>query len=175
VKERFGTLSFGFHSELPAMHRAVMSAVASSSQKLSSTVCQNCGLPGLLHDSKQRIRTLCDNCATDNGYGPDAFNSAVVVLTRAEFVAAPLTRSTDPQEMKHLLRDRIEYLLGLQTVTPAEIAARAGISLAALVAVSSGERPPTAEEVLGLSWAFGVPYERVFPGFGIEGPLRAST
>jgi hypothetical protein len=38
----------------------------------------------------------------------------------------------------------------------------------AMAAIESGTRPPTAVEVLGLSWAFGVPYEKVFPGFGID-------
>jgi hypothetical protein len=112
-----------------------------------------------------------DNATAGSGVGgdePSFETSATGPLPRRELITAPLKRSVEPASEAKILRDRLEFLRSIQKLTPTEIAARAGITLAALLDVESGTRPPTASEVLGLSWAFGVPYEKVFPGFEVE-------
>ncbi len=169
VKERLGILSFQFHTELPPMERTIMAAVTSFVSELSASVCDTCGMTGRLRGGQSRVRTLCNTCTIDHSYLPDNNGDApaVIPLTRNEFIAAPLSRSMEPVEARKIMRDRIAYLRSLQRLTPAEIATRAGISIEAMTSIESGSRPPNAIEVLGLSWAFGVPYEKVFPGFGV--------
>jgi DNA-binding XRE family transcriptional regulator len=173
-----GVLVFRFRTELVGLQEHVMHAIVVYTKALSATVCEICGLSGQLRGQRAVIRTLCDGCASNHVNGVDDIRVHPVELTVVPppevmselevFLALPIIRSLDPAEAAQLLRDRLRYLRSLQRLTPAESAARAGITIDAMAAIESGTRPPTAVEVLGLSWAFGVPYEKVFPGFGIE-------
>ncbi|MEX3646592.1 MULTISPECIES: hypothetical protein [Mycolicibacterium] len=72
-KEKFGTLRFYAHAseELPdEAHRRFAERIAAA-ERASATTCESCGTTtGSLHERRDWFKTLCESCATENGYRP---------------------------------------------------------------------------------------------------------
>lgn len=74
IKEKFGTLRYYCQASgddpNPELLDA-MDAITDDAERASATICERCGLPGILHQSRRvRIKTLCNTCANQIGYTP---------------------------------------------------------------------------------------------------------
>lgn len=66
VKEKYGRCDVTFWSEKLWGKAEALDAIADEVEKLSLTICENCGAPG--HPREERwIKTHCDRCAALNG------------------------------------------------------------------------------------------------------------
>lgn len=63
IKEKFGTLRFYWEGD----HQQG-DAIVEEAEAESARTCELCGDPGHLHIRGRRLKTVCDACATANGY-----------------------------------------------------------------------------------------------------------
>lgn len=70
VKEKFGTLSYYFHSDVDGA-RDQMHALVDEAETRCAATCELCGQPGTPHtNSRSWMKTLCPSCAATQGYEP---------------------------------------------------------------------------------------------------------
>ncbi|MDO3401267.1 hypothetical protein QWI29_14600 [Mycolicibacterium neoaurum] len=74
IKEKFGTLRYycqaSGHDPDPELLDA-MDAITDDAERASATICERCGQPGILHQSRRiRVKTLCTTCVNQIGYTP---------------------------------------------------------------------------------------------------------
>lgn len=72
IKEKFGTLRYYCQASgddpNPELLDA-MDAITDDAERASATICERCGQPGILHQSRRiRVKTLCTTCANQIGY-----------------------------------------------------------------------------------------------------------
>jgi hypothetical protein len=166
VSEDHGTLTFSFNTELTGVKCSIMAAIATDARVKSARTCVICGGVGTYRGDRYHLRTICDLCADENEKSTiPAADEDTVTLNGKPHRRLEEKQLEQPKSSSRALGDRLRFLRGLQVLTPPENARRAGISLHALLTLEAGEREPTPIEVLGLSWAFGLAYGEVFPGF----------
>lgn len=72
IKEKFGTLCYYcWLSDDDASSEPfdAMFAITDDAERASAIICERCGQPGILHQSRRvRVKTLCTSCAEQLGY-----------------------------------------------------------------------------------------------------------
>jgi hypothetical protein len=71
IKEKFGTLRYycAPSSESTEVFGA-FDAITIEAERMSAITCEHCGEPGVLHEIRSRVKTLCHCCADTLGYTP---------------------------------------------------------------------------------------------------------
>jgi hypothetical protein len=165
VSEEHGTLNFSFSTALTGVNSTIMTAIASDARAKSARTCGICGNAGTYRGDRYNLRTICALCVdTKEKKTCTTDDDATVTLNGKAQNHSEKEQPHPPESSSRALGDRLRFLRGLQVLTPQEIARRAGISLHALLTLEAGERKPTAIEVLGLAWAFGLAHSEVFSG-----------
>jgi hypothetical protein len=73
IKEKFGTLRYycapSGDEPNPAVSDA-FDAIIGEAERASAVTCERCGEPGVLHETRYLVKTLCASCAERLGYIP---------------------------------------------------------------------------------------------------------
>ena len=73
IKEKFGTLRYYCaptgDEPSPAVCDAFR-AIIGEAERASAVSCERCGEPGVLHETRYLVKTLCASCAGSRGYTP---------------------------------------------------------------------------------------------------------
>lgn len=72
VKEKFGTLRYycaPSGEPSPAVFDA-FKAITGEAERASAITCERCSEPGVLHETRYLVKTLCASCADSLGYTP---------------------------------------------------------------------------------------------------------
>ena len=73
IKEKFGTLRYycapSGDEPSPAVSDAFR-AITGEAERASSITCERCSDPGVLHENRYLVKTLCASCADSLGYTP---------------------------------------------------------------------------------------------------------
>ena len=72
IKEKFGTLRYycaPSGEPSPAVFDAFR-AITGEAERASAITCERCGEPGVLHETRYLVKTLCASCADSLGYTP---------------------------------------------------------------------------------------------------------
>ncbi|GFG53366.1 hypothetical protein CQY20_12520 [Mycolicibacterium agri] len=76
IKEKFGTLRYYCwlsNDDASSELFDAMYAITDDAERASAIICERCGQPGILHQSRRvRVKTLCTTCADHLGYTPHA-------------------------------------------------------------------------------------------------------
>ena len=74
IKEKFGTLCYYCwlsDDDADSDLFDAMYAITDDAERASALICERCGEPGMLHQSRRiRVKTLCATCAEQLGYTP---------------------------------------------------------------------------------------------------------
>jgi len=73
IKEKFGTLRYYCVPSGDAPSPAVFDAfraITGEAERASAITCERCGEPGVLHETRYLVKTLCAACADSLGYPP---------------------------------------------------------------------------------------------------------
>lgn len=73
IKEKFGTLRYYCAPSGDAPSPAVFDAfraITGEAERASAITCERCGEPGVLHETRYLVKTLCAACADSLGYSP---------------------------------------------------------------------------------------------------------
>lgn len=68
IKEKFGTLRFCCAPSSESVE--VFDAITTEAERVSAITCEHCGEPGVLHEIRSLVKTLCSCCAGTLGYTP---------------------------------------------------------------------------------------------------------
>jgi hypothetical protein len=72
VKEKFGTLRYycAPSCELSPKLGETFRNIIGDAERASAITCERCGEPGILHETRYLVKTLCASCAAALGYTP---------------------------------------------------------------------------------------------------------
>ena len=73
IKEKFGTLRYYCAPSGDEPDPAVCDAfraIIGEAERASAVTCERCGEPGVLHETRYLVKTLCASCAGSRGYTP---------------------------------------------------------------------------------------------------------
>lgn len=73
VKEKFGTLRYYCAPNGEEPSSAVLDAfgaIIGEAERASAITCERCSEPGVLHETRYLVKTLCASCANSLGYTP---------------------------------------------------------------------------------------------------------
>jgi hypothetical protein len=73
IKEKFGTLRYYCAPSGEEPGSAVLDAfgaIIDEAERASAVTCERCGEPGVLHETRYLVKTLCASCADSLGYTP---------------------------------------------------------------------------------------------------------
>lgn len=73
IKEKFGNLRYYCAPSAKEPSRAVLDAfgaIIGDAERASAITCERCSEPGVLHETRYLVKTLCASCADTLGYTP---------------------------------------------------------------------------------------------------------
>jgi DNA-binding XRE family transcriptional regulator len=201
VKDKFATMSFYFETTKTGVEKQIMMAIAADAQNRSASICESCGKYGSYRDSRRWVRTLCTLCAAaenitkksdtvdygdyeisddiDGGTGddddvePSTEERRAAQLKLIDLLSRPAVWD-DSVGMLHgtdQIGDRLWYLRAINGFTQTDVANRSGIPLFLVKEIEAGETRPSVGTILGLSWAFNLNWDDVFPSIACK-PAR---